>query len=648
VAAFNGDFSMVTGPFAGSTNGPFFVDGEMFRFVDDRPSLLIDSSGNPRIATLDTQLTLTTADGTSFDIPAVNRPLENGGLSLYTPRWGASTDAPAGSLEVALAAAQLLRSDGSVSARVMSAPTVTGNHAIAPGTVVVSANAEQARQLDRILTDQMVSIRSRTRFIVSSDPTDLSDFSESPDSSLDIQHAVGGWPILVRESGVLFEPRDEEPAHPRTAFGFDERQMILLVIDGRAAGHSRGVTLPELAEFMQSLGCTDALNLDGGGSSTCWVRGRVLNRTSDGAERRVPNGLALVSSGSVGAPAHITFDEGSMFTMTPGARVILDGRVTDDRLHLIPNPEPIRLSSADDAVRIEGAIVTAERLGSSRVIASSGSATGAIDVTVLDRPDRLVLRPTVLHLVPGETAAVEVLGVDRDGTPVVLGPSSIRARAGRASVSIDADRPVLLVNSSEQGCREEVSVEASGLAAALPVAVASAVEFESFDSFDDLHPLTFAKVPDTVTGSASIRTEENRARNQEGNQDEDPEEDAQGDQRFARLEYAFHEQNKVQAAYLRLDRPLGEALKLGLDARGDGSTVNVKVALVDGNGARLLYTLHDGPLDNNWRPLELRLPDGLKQPLSWQSIYVVTTDTSRYAASGRIDLDNLTVFEIRD
>jgi hypothetical protein len=87
--------------------------------------------------------------------------------------------------------------------------------------------------------------------------------------------------------------------HPRTAAGVtvDGRTLILLAIDGRQPGHSVGVTLPELADLMLGLGAHDAVALDGGGSTSFYVRradgSLATNRPSDGAWRPVANHLGV-------------------------------------------------------------------------------------------------------------------------------------------------------------------------------------------------------------------------------------------------------------------------------------------------------------------------------------------------------------------
>lgn len=65
---------------------------------------------------------------------------------------------------------------------------------------------------------------------------------------------------------------------PRTAVGvIDSNHLVFVVVDGRSTGYSKGVTMTELAEIMQSLGATTAYNLDGGGSSTMYFNGSLVN-----------------------------------------------------------------------------------------------------------------------------------------------------------------------------------------------------------------------------------------------------------------------------------------------------------------------------------------------------------------------------------
>jgi len=69
-----------------------------------------------------------------------------------------------------------------------------------------------------------------------------------------------------------------------------------VTVDGLQEGYSAGMSLPELAGFLKELGADDALNLDGGGSTTMWVNGHICNRPSDGRIRPIANALLLFNT----------------------------------------------------------------------------------------------------------------------------------------------------------------------------------------------------------------------------------------------------------------------------------------------------------------------------------------------------------------
>jgi exopolysaccharide biosynthesis protein len=117
-----------------------------------------------------------------------------------------------------------------------------------------------------------------------------------------IQTAISGWPILVKECTPL--TATELPGsdvftrspHPRTAVGMtkDRKTLYLVVADGRRTGVP-GMKLADLGTFMHDrLDACWAINLDGGGSSAMWVGDKVVNRPSDGVERRVADHLAVI------------------------------------------------------------------------------------------------------------------------------------------------------------------------------------------------------------------------------------------------------------------------------------------------------------------------------------------------------------------
>ena len=122
-------------------------------------------------------------------------------------------------------------------------------------------------------------------------------------TSADELLADGAWntlsfgPAIVEDGSVVDGIEDVEVDtnfgnhsiqgdQPRTAVGvIDENHVMFVVVDGRQSGYSAGVTLTELADIMVDLGATPAYNLDGGGSSTMYFNGEVINQPSNGGER---------------------------------------------------------------------------------------------------------------------------------------------------------------------------------------------------------------------------------------------------------------------------------------------------------------------------------------------------------------------------
>ena len=110
---------------------------------------------------------------------------------------------------------------------------------------------------------------------------------------------VGGDALLVHDGVVV--PHSSKVRHPRTVAGLNatRTKLTILVVDGRKPGVALGMSYNELAAEMIRLGCKEALNLDGGGSSVMAVRDmatgkiKILNDPTDGRERAVVNVLGI-------------------------------------------------------------------------------------------------------------------------------------------------------------------------------------------------------------------------------------------------------------------------------------------------------------------------------------------------------------------
>ena len=108
---------------------------------------------------------------------------------------------------------------------------------------------------------------------------------------------MGGQPELIRNGNIVAPHNCGYICNrqPRTALGTTANGTILMaVVDGRRSDYSVGMTLEGLARFMKDEGAVRAVNLDGGGSTTMWVKGNVVNRPSDGGQRAVTNAFLLL------------------------------------------------------------------------------------------------------------------------------------------------------------------------------------------------------------------------------------------------------------------------------------------------------------------------------------------------------------------
>ncbi|MGI6074598.1 MAG: phosphodiester glycosidase family protein [Fermentimonas sp.] len=142
------------------------------------------------------------------------------------------------------------------------------------------------------------AIDSKSRIaIVNKQESDVEEWEDVKAETL-----LTSGPRLITDGVILIQENNpfNNNRHPRTAVGLTkDNHLIMVVVDGRSS-ESYGMTTGELAEVMYSLGCVDAMNLDGGGSSTAWIKGKgVVNHPSDNklfdnnGERGVANAIIV-------------------------------------------------------------------------------------------------------------------------------------------------------------------------------------------------------------------------------------------------------------------------------------------------------------------------------------------------------------------
>jgi predicted thioesterase len=306
LAAVNGDFDLPE-PFLGIPIGLSVTSGRLW--TSERtggPVLAVLRSGWPIIAVPEVRIELR-ASKAKWTIASLNKPL---GFSpgddprLYTREFRGSVKSHqtfAAALIGRLSPPLPLRADSTVQGIVLQTHEATTELALSPGELVVvfpapttltgaapagQKPARSGKPQAALHVGEKVKLRIRIRV----------------GGKRGVSEVIGGFPSIVRDGrpSIVGTQTDYlRLRHPRTAACTNERRIIFAVVDGRQPQLSVGMTLEELGELMASLGCTVAMNADGGGSSVMAVAladtpGReskrtpllkIVNSPSDGKER---------------------------------------------------------------------------------------------------------------------------------------------------------------------------------------------------------------------------------------------------------------------------------------------------------------------------------------------------------------------------
>ncbi len=249
--------------------------------------------------------------GSIARIDRINASRENDLLVLYNSFFADSTRTNAGGAEALLTPVTPWMMNDTVDCIVDKVELNIGNLPIPDNKVVLSGHGMTIPFIAAMQPGDTVRLVLRL-----------------PQTPARVKEIIGGSPRIVH-NGVNTALEDNQAEgrpssfatnlHPRTAVGFseDSTKLIMVVVDGRQPELSAGINLIDLADLLLNLGCHNAINLDGGGSSTMVIRDKVVNSPSDGWERSVANALLFIST----APKR----EVIRLELKPGALRILEG-----------------------------------------------------------------------------------------------------------------------------------------------------------------------------------------------------------------------------------------------------------------------------------------------------------------------------------
>jgi hypothetical protein len=282
IAAVNGGYFRTTGVARGEPVGMLAIGGKVLSEpVNKRAALAVADDGKTiraAIARVDFKAELRIANKIAREINGFNRPREKDELIVFTPEFHRTTLTGPDGVEVTVARGRVAVVNDNV-----------GSQTIPRDGLVISASGK-AREwtLANLRRGMRVEIRT--------------EVNANPAIPFNPDFIIGAGPQLLasgkfvaNEEAANYSESLSERRHPRTAIGWRaDGHLILVTVDGRQPQKSVGMTIEELAKLMIELGCVEAMNLDGGGSTTMVIRNKIANSPSDAAGERPVSDALLV------------------------------------------------------------------------------------------------------------------------------------------------------------------------------------------------------------------------------------------------------------------------------------------------------------------------------------------------------------------
>ncbi len=286
-AAINaGFFRLDTSIFAGDAVGVLQIDDNfMSESYSDRVALTI-SNGYNKTEVHISRLNISTQiiiGGESYIVTGINRERGENDLIIYTPEFNSTTLTNNKGLEIGV--------EGNKIKRIFSEQ---GSTKIIPFSYIISVSGKFQEQISKLASfNTKVTINHKIETL---------DGNYAIYKSRLQRDIVGGVPQLIKNGKIEITWEQEKAAkafvenkHPRTAVAkLKDGKFLMITVDGRQPNFSVGMNLQELAEFLLEMGAVDAMNLDGGGSTTMFLDGKIVNKPSDKeGERRVSDAILV-------------------------------------------------------------------------------------------------------------------------------------------------------------------------------------------------------------------------------------------------------------------------------------------------------------------------------------------------------------------
>lgn len=433
--------------------------------------------------------------------------------------------------------------------------------------------------------------------------------------------------------GELVQPNKR---HPRTALGVDAERNILymVVVDGR--GGSIGATHYELSEYLKELGITDAVSMDGGGSSALVARNlgdlqvNVENLPSDNYQRKLINGLAVVSTRTAGQAAEliVTAERNKTFAGTP---VRLELRAVD------ANGMPVAVTSDQVVWQVTGAdggvqagLFSAGTAGKAEITAYFGNVSGKVSIEVTDNPVDLQAVPTVLEVEQGSQGSFRLTGTDAAGFCGEIAAARAKYQLEDETIGYFADGVFI---PSQKGGQSRVTITVGHRSTSAYIVTGKTMK--------SLPGMLNQGIEYRVSGKAegAVRLEQNF-----GYQDSSSLSFAYSFPYQGETEENEAPKQSIEMRYLTPPEVTVEPENLSMQVCGSGQLLKLTLDIKGSRGETASITLADGSLRPGWQPVSVRLPENISYPVQILG-FTLENKEEMQEQSGQLYLDEFNYVE---
>ncbi|ANE46231.1 metallophosphoesterase [Paenibacillus swuensis] len=561
-----------------------------------------------------------TIQGTTTPISHINRLRSTDALILYSSDFHTSTTTNDLGDEVVLdIVSGELKTGSTMTLRVKEVHKNKGNTMLAPGQVVLSASGTKRSVLNGLQAGDEVTASFQLE-----------------QAWQNVTMSIGGNVLLVQDGNVI--PQGDTSLAPRTAIGTKaDGSVVMLEMDGRQPGVSEGMQLQEVGQLMKDMGVVNALNLDGGGSSTFVARlpgetaRKVLNRPSDGSERKTANGILLVNRAPEGPASRLVVKPstervltGSSFTFST-AGIDAQGHPASFTGTPVWTVNP-SIGAIDNAGQFTAGMVP----GVSEINVAADGLTGIGNVEVVNQLTELKFADAEKTLGSGSSEKINVIAL-RNGQVIQAANNQMEWSVEGPIGTITADGVFTATTETEK--TGKIIVKYKGIEASLNVNVGlPPVILEDFETnLDRYYPSAGAQYNTTTV---SLESEEEFVRF--GN-------------KALKLAYDFTGKPGTSGAYLQAKNAAnyiqipGYPEKISMWVYGDGNKHWLRAQLRDPKGAIGLDFVDQtiGVDFKGWKYMEAAVPKGRALPLTMDMpVRYMETQAAKKDA-GAIYVDNI-------